>query len=273
MCNPPLAEGVVSKEELKNTDLTAKRNEWYFNPPSFLDKELRKLVANERDLPLLYTFFNITFMTLPAALLVFYFQSNTVGFIYYLANTLLFQERFILALHYSSHTGLFTSPTLEMYAPYFLTNFFGIPGGIYYLHHCVMHHVENNVFPWDLSSTEPYQRDNFFHFLHYWARFWIAIWFELPYYAWTRGRKQMAIQAVTCESIYLAVVITLYKINPVGTTWVLLVPLGVGSFLLSIFPLSPQIPSVLALPGNRLLRCRRFCAFALTSLHEHRWHR
>ena len=30
-----------------------------------------------------------------------------------------------------------------------------------------MHHQENNVFPFDLSSTAPYQRDSPLHLLHY----------------------------------------------------------------------------------------------------------
>lgn len=42
---------------------------------------------------------------------------------------------------------------------------FGLPSGLYNLHHAVMHHAEGNASAWDLSSTEPYQRDNFFHFL------------------------------------------------------------------------------------------------------------
>ncbi len=53
-----------------------------------------------------------------------------------------------------------------------------------------MHHVENNLDKWDLSSTEPYQRDNLLHFFYYYLRFLFAIWFELPYYALKRNRTR-----------------------------------------------------------------------------------
>ena len=43
-----------------------------------------------------------------------------------------------------------------------LAPLFGLPSGLYNLHHVLMHHVEGNEATWDLSSTEPYQRDNVF---------------------------------------------------------------------------------------------------------------
>ena len=46
-----------------------------------------------------------------------------------------------------------------------LANFFGMPAGCYYLHHCVMHHQANNFFPYDISSTMPYKRDSPIQFL------------------------------------------------------------------------------------------------------------
>ena len=59
---------------------------------------------------------------------------------------------------------------LKYLLPYGLCPFFGIPPGMYRLHHVVMHHIENNVFDEDLSSTEPYRRDSFAHWLVYFAR-------------------------------------------------------------------------------------------------------
>ena len=60
--------------------------------------------------------------------------------------------------------------------------FIGVPPGFYRLHHVVMHHIENNVFNDDMSSTEPYQRDSFLHFLHYFAKYWTCL-LLLPVYA------------------------------------------------------------------------------------------
>ena len=51
-----------------------------------------------------------------------------------------------------------------------LAPLFGLPSGLYNLHHVLMHHVEGNELTWDLSSTEPYQRDNVFQFIRCAAR-------------------------------------------------------------------------------------------------------
>ena len=50
-------------------------------------------------------------------------------------------------------------------ALHFLAPLYGVPSGLYALHHRVMHHVEGNAAHADLSSTEPYQRDCALHFL------------------------------------------------------------------------------------------------------------
>lgn len=53
--------------ELKNTDLTATRNEWLFKPPQPLRGWLESTVAKERDFPMVYLIFNITTIVLPSA--------------------------------------------------------------------------------------------------------------------------------------------------------------------------------------------------------------
>ena len=46
---------------------------------------------------------------------------------------------------------------------------------------------EDNKDPWDVSSTEPFQRDNFLHFLSYWIRqLSVGFWVELPLYCFRR---------------------------------------------------------------------------------------
>jgi hypothetical protein len=49
---------------------------------------------------------------------------------------------------------------LNHLAPYLLSPLFGVPSGAYRLHHVVMHHVEDNAWGWDLSSTEGFRRDS-----------------------------------------------------------------------------------------------------------------
>ena len=53
--------------ELKNTDLTAARNEWLFKPPQPLRGWLESTVAKERDFPMIYLIFNVTAIVLPSA--------------------------------------------------------------------------------------------------------------------------------------------------------------------------------------------------------------
>lgn len=50
-----------------------------------------------------------------------------------------------------------------------------------YLDHVKHHHIEDNG-PGDLSSTIWYDRDNAFHFLIYFSRFYFLIAIELPLY-------------------------------------------------------------------------------------------
>ena len=59
-----------------------------------------------------------------------------------------------------------------------------------------MHFQEDNG-GLDLSSTEMYQRDNFFHFLAYWARFAFLSVVELPKYCFTKGRYFLFGKVVT----------------------------------------------------------------------------
>lgn len=104
-----------------------------------------------------------------------------------------------------------------------LAPIFGMPCGVYNAHHCVMHHGVNLLFlpcllillslmgdvfadsllrhvlccqedngELDLSSTELFQRDNFLHFLMYWARFFFLAAVELPLYCTKRGRWALA---------------------------------------------------------------------------------
>lgn len=69
-----------------------------------------------------------------------------------------------------------------------------------------MHHVENNVFEEDLSSTEPYQRDSFVNFLIYYFRYWTHI-FILPIYAIKKERYELAITAICGVFFWLFTII------------------------------------------------------------------
>mmetsp|Transcript_13129 Transcript_13129/g.17943 ORF Transcript_13129/g.17943 Transcript_13129/m.17943 type:complete len:364 (-) Transcript_13129:45-1136(-) len=224
----------ISEYVLK--DVNAKRFEYYFEPPSIVKNWLTGLLTDKRDVPILYLFCNIYMIVIPSfcALYLALPSSHWLGAGYLVITYVLFLQRFILGLHYSEHRGLFQKNGLPLnaLAPYVLAPLFGIPSGLYRLHHCVMHHIENNGAAFDLSSTEPYQRNNILHFCLYWARFSIGSWFELPYYAFKRQRYDLCAQCLLAVSFYLGSVAALYHFKPVQTLWTLIVPFMVTSFAL-----------------------------------------
>lgn len=201
-------------------------------PPAFFRRRIISILQDSRDEPILLFFTNLIPFLLFGVAFVFWHGSHIAGAIFFTANLCLFYERFILSLHFSSHRPLTHNPYLNKLPEYLLAPFFGIPAGFYKLHHVIMHHSENNFFPGDLSSTEPYQRDNPLHFLMYWAHFLVLVWIELPLYAFrTRSIGFTASLLLRCAlNIILFVYLFLYK--PIPTLWVFLMPLVVGSILL-----------------------------------------
>eukprot|EP00897_Mesotaenium_endlicherianum_P009895 jgi/Mesen1/8934/ME000551S08412 len=213
-----------------NTDLTAVRSEYLMQPPSFIAKWLISQLKDKRDAPVAYLMFNICTTSVPVAVGMYLWGNipHVLGFLYLLGNSALFLQRFILCLHCVEHSQPFREDTwagwvFSQLCSNVLCTMYGIPPGVYRLHHIVMHHCENNLFPYDVSSTEPYQRNNFIHFLGYWIRFWAAIHFELPYYALRRERPLLALKFFGAVGRYL------YVCSPVATIWVLIVPFFVSS--------------------------------------------
>jgi len=137
-------------------------------------------------------------------------------------------------MHYSSHRFIFTKygSLLNNVQTHLIAPFFGIPSGMYYLHHVVMHHCEGNVFPEDWSSTMTYQRDNIFHFLHYWLKFFTTTYFYLPYYAIKRGRTDLAIQSTAACIGYFWLINFTWKINAAASVYVFIIPNLITSFAL-----------------------------------------
>lgn len=92
-----------------NADLTANRNEFYFRIPGWLEARLLPLLQDQRDLPILYLFFNVSVTVLPAGLSLFACPAwaKVLGPLYLACSYALFLERYLLALHYSQHRRLF----------------------------------------------------------------------------------------------------------------------------------------------------------------------
>lgn len=95
-------------------DAAAPREEFLFAPPAALHKPLAALLADPRDLPILFLYLNVLLTTAPAAAALFTaFPPATrplphwLGAAYLLASYAAYLARFMLSLHYSSHRSLF----------------------------------------------------------------------------------------------------------------------------------------------------------------------
>jgi len=217
-----------SREEPINAqDLTAIRKEYLFKPPGFIIRYFERFIQDKRDLIMVFLAFNINVTVLPFSL--FLFMLNEVpmllGLTYVLFVYILYIQRFALMLHYSEHRQLFPNSSVwNLWIPYVLCPFFGIPSGVYFVHHVVMHHQENNVGNQDISSTEQYQRDSFFSFLHYWFRWMVFIWFQLPFYLFQRRRWYLLNSLILSLTVWFICICILYRAKPSATFWVFLLP-------------------------------------------------
>ena len=205
---------------LASRDAGAPRRECPFGgvPPAWcrpLRDALAAELADPRDAVMADLLACVCGCTLPAAAGVFAADGATggrgwlahaVGLGYLLFNSTVFMQRFVLMLHYSEHTGLWrrragapAAAAARALVPC-LCPFFGVPPGIYRLHHCVMHHVENNV-GLDLSSTTRYARDSPLHFLAYYLAMLGGI-IALPAYAAATGRVGLAARSLAGFASY-----------------------------------------------------------------------
>jgi fatty acid desaturase len=132
-----------------------------------------------------------------------------------------------------------------------------------------MHHIENNVFDEDLSSTEPYQRDNFGHFLIYFYRYWTHLYF-LPMYAIRKERYELAFGAFLGSSIWFSSIFFGMKTHFIFTLYTLVIPAVVVGFALMFGNFSQHIfvhPSVATMAQD--LKSTRFnCALTYQSINH-----
>eukprot|EP00798_Chlamydomonas_sp_ICE-L_P024190 gene24190-9787_t len=210
------AEGEVLRRYTE-VDLQSKRKEYVFDLPRNIRGPLESMLQDPRDLPAALLAVNITLTTLPISMVMLYCcSSHLLGLLYLAMNYLTYMQRFMLTLHFTQHRRLFKQEynLLNGIIPYVLCTLYGVPCGLYHLHHCVMHHVGENRQGVDLSSTEPFQRDNFAHFF-------------------CQGRPKTAALMVTTEVIYLSFLRAAYLINPVAALWCWIIPFFFSTFLIT----------------------------------------
>lgn len=242
--------GVQDLREAVANDVSATRKEYLFGLPNCVSYRLVLLLHNPKDTAIAYLFMNILLTTVPAAIVVFYLNNNIAGILYVVFNYAVYLQRFLLALHYSEHRPLFAQFTmLNQIAPYVLAPLFGVPSGMYSLHHCIMHHTGNNIQSKDLSSTEPFARDSIPHFLLYWLRFAVLGLIELPVYAVKSKRWGTVLHCLLTEALSACCIYKLWHVNPVGTFWIFIAPflistlaLMLGNWSQHIF-INPDCPS------------------------------
>ncbi len=148
-----------------------------------------------------------------------------VGVVYLVVNLAGFIDRYNLMLHNTSHRPLFKARfrLLNYYVPMVLGPFFGHTPYTYFGHHMGMHHPENNL-PDDLSSTMKYERDNAWHFVRYFCRFFFLGWLELPMYLWRAGRKKMALKSLVGEWTGWAIMAGTFALNPQAALFTFIIP-------------------------------------------------
>jgi hypothetical protein len=88
--------------------------------------------------------------------------------------------------------------------------------------------------PEDLSSTIRYQRDDVVHFLHYYGRFLLLIWVELPLYFVRKGKTNLAFRALLSEWSSYIFLWYMTKLNPRASVFVFLLPFALLRFALMV---------------------------------------
>jgi len=232
----------------ENMDLTAPRNENLFPLPSFVRSFFEARLKDKRDWICLELLLNVLLVVVPAWWMIWAIPLwapegydwtikvvAPIAFLLAAAPPLSLYQRYILTLHVTSHNKLFPKgpwAILNHFHELFINPFFGVPPGSYFLHHVIMHHRENNVFPRDMSSTMPYQRDSLAGLASYCIRFWTHQSIYLGYYALKTGRVRIFWWYTLSWAVFIGIVAGLWTINPVGTFWMVLVHTGVMGFML-----------------------------------------
>lgn len=256
-CKPHHREAI----ELAMTDLYGKRIEAAFiKIPFSWEKKLCSWLNEPRDLSLALNFLQISIwlvfsVTVQLAVLP---KTGWVWAawcpIHLVVTWVILGQRFILGMHYAAHRSLFSerigfvAKVLNNFPQLVMANFWGMPCGLYYLHHCVMHHQANNVFPYDISSTMPYRRDSVVHLFHYILNFMLHTFVYLPFFAIKKSRFDLAAMSLACSAVYFLICPKLYAWHPnfyllsIGIPFIIgPIALMLGNFCQHIF-VNPENP-------------------------------
>ena len=218
--------------ELEISDPTWVKPERY----SLLDRLFLPYLKDERDLIFIRTSGWVTALVLPLALTLFLLDAWLVwslalpyiGFVF-----LTFGGRYGLMLHAVGHRPIFKREHrwMQAYIPWVLGPFLGHTPTSFEAHHMWMHHAENNMLA-DRSSTLPYRRDSFAHFLHYFARFIVMGHVHLIRYLTLRGRGKIARRLLVGELSWLTLAVVACSLNFAAGMVVFVIPMMMMRWLM-----------------------------------------
>ena len=197
-----------------------------FYLPSFLRSILLHLLQDQRELQTVFVLLRFIFTMLPCACIVFFSRSHLVGLLYVIFMVSVFSTDTLTAMHYFMHNHrTFKHKAATWFVSILASVLHGIPITSYQVLHVCMHHHHSNDPRFDITSTEPFQRDNGYHFLWYsLSRWMLSPWFMLPYYAFQRKRYWLSVRSACCMSSHLVVVAALSQYNAPAAVWIFAVP-------------------------------------------------
>lgn len=200
-----------------------------------LERFFLRFIRDERDLPFVWLTLGMTFVLIPAAVLLYWpgVFRWWMAPVYWAVLYGLFADKYILMLHCTSHRPLWKREYkfLNFYIPWVLGPFAGESPETYFIHHITMHHQEGNL-PRDLSSTMKYRRDSLLGFLMYFFDFFFLIIFRMGAYQLKKGRTRLFFWMMFGElSFYAAVAVGLY-FAPGPTIVIWLAPFLIARFMM-----------------------------------------
>jgi len=245
-CNPgkPSSSNSKSNSPVNQYDFERRRCEYLFDPlPAFLRLWVVKNVLRDQDENHIHIFLviiNVLLTSLPMVFGLFYLEGKVptllflvLGLAFLLFHLSSFAAGSNFAMHNQVHKSIFNKKfrVFDKIFERFICLLFGFPPFVYYPHHVAMHHVKDNVAPFDISSTWTYRRDSKLARLHYILRFMLLLWLELPLTMIRLGRPELALQCLMGESIFATICFVAWQIGPISTVFVFLLPNLVIKFL------------------------------------------
>jgi len=246
MTTHPEKTKIDSTKLINHVDFEQPRREHLFVLPKSLEDWCVEHLLRRKDRRNMGIFLvgvNILMTSVPLACLLVYCEQNQVlstsklillGIFYLVFHLKTYARSFILAIHYSTHCSIFNRQFryLDHIWTSFLCNMFGIPIGLYYPHHIGLHHSEDNVAPYDMSSTMDYDRSSKWNHFKYMVRFVSRGYLELPFRLAQRGKWSLV--AISCAgcSTFAVYLVSFYRYSPIASLFVGWLPWLICSFAL-----------------------------------------